>query len=339
MAAWLTETSNFILIALLALYVTAVYLTMWTRLFETGLNRILSVCRYLIHGYGFLVLLLRTGEWKLIPFYLLQLAFFLMADIMQKRMYKNHIVMLYQNMMLLLGIGFLILTRLSFSHAVKHFVFAVLAFSACMFIPLLLYCIKNLERLGFLYTFLGLGLLAVVLVMGSSIFGAKNWLTIQNITFQPSEFVKLLFVLSMAALLVRKTEHKYRNLLLVSVVAALHVGMLALSNDFGGALIFFAVYLLMLFVVSADLLFPIAACLAGVAAAVLAYTYSGHIKERVMAWQNPFSCIEKEGYQIAQSLFAIGNGDWFGTGLYDGMPKTIPVVKSDFVFAAIAERW
>ena len=86
---------------------------------------------------------------------------------------------------------------------------------------------------------------------------------------------------------------------MVSVVAALHVGMLALSNDFGGALIFFTVYLLMLFVVSADLLFPTAALLSGSLAALLAYRYSGHFKERVMAWQSPFSCIEDEGYQVA----------------------------------------
>lgn len=338
MTAWVTETSNFILIALLALYVAAVYLTMWTRQFETGLTRMMSVCRYLIHGYGFFVLFLKTFHVGVIPFYLLQLAFFLLADIMQKRIFKNHIKMLYQNMMLLLSIGLLMLTRLSMSHAVKHFVFAVLAFSMCTVIPLVLRCIKKLESLRWIYTALGLGLLLVVLIMGSSIFGAKNWLTIHNITFQPSEFVKLLFVLSMAALLVRETKNKYKNLLLVSVVAALHVGMLALANDFGGALIFFAVYLLMLFVVSADVLFPIAACLAGSAAAILAYKYSGHIRERVLAWQDPFSCIEKEGYQIAQSLFAIGSGDWFGTGLYDGMPKTIPVVKSDFIFSALAEE-
>ena len=338
MLAWMTETSNFILIALLAVYVVSVYLTMWTRQLETGLTRIMAVCRYLLHGYGFFVLFVRTQEYKLLPFYLLQLAFFMMADILQKRIYKYHIEMLYQNMMLLLSVGLLIISRLSFGHAMRHFVFAVLAFAVCTMIPPVLRMIKKLENLRWVYTAIGLGLLLVVLIMGSEVFGAKNWLTIQNITFQPSEFVKLLFVLSMAALLVRETGKKYKNLLLVSVVAALHVGMLALANDFGGALIFFAVYLLMLFVVSADLLFPIAACAAGCAAAVGAYYYSGHIRERVAAWQDPFACIEKEGYQIAQSLFAVANGGWFGTGLCEGMPKSIPVVKSDFMFAAITEE-
>ena len=338
MTTWITVTANFILIFLLALYVAAAYVTMWTRRWEAGLTRFMGVCRYLLHGYGFLVLYLTTQEFRYIPFYLFQLAFFVLADILQRRVYKNSIGMLYQNMMLLLGVGFLMLGRLAFDNAVKQFIMAVAAFGICLMIPWLLRRIQRLERLGSLYTLIGIGLLGIVLVLGSEIFGAKNWLTIKNITFQPSEFVKLTFILSMAALLVREAERKYRKLLLVSIVAALHVGLLALSNDFGGALIFFAVYLLMLFVISADVLFPTAAVLAGCFAATLAYQYSGHIKERVMAWQDPFSCIENEGYQIAQSLFAIGSGEWFGTGLFQGMPKTVPVVKSDFIFAAIAEE-
>lgn len=338
MTTWILTTANLILIFLLALYVAAAYATMWTRRWEAGFTRCMGVCRYLLHGVGFLVLFLANGEFLLLPLYFFELAFFVLADILQRRIYGKGIPMLYQNMMLLLSVGFVVLTRLSFESAVKQFVMAVVAYCVCSFLPWIFKRLPGLPRLGLLYTLVGLGLLAVVLAIGSEVFGAKNWLTIQNFTFQPSEFVKLTFILSMAALLVREARSKYRNLLLVSVVAALHVGLLALSNDFGGALIFFVVYLLMLFVVSADVLFPTAALLSGCLAALLAYRYSGHIKERVMAWQDPFSCIEDEGYQVAQSLFAIGSGDWFGTGLYEGMPKTIPIVKSDFIFAGISEE-
>ena len=339
MTAWILTTSNFILIFLLALYVLAAYATMWTRRWEAGFARFLGVCRYMLHGVGFTVLYLATGEFKILPLYLFQLAFFVLADILQKRIYLRGIPMLYQNMMLLLSIGFVMLTRLSFESAVKQFLMAVPAYCLCSFLPWILKRFPGLMGLGWLYTLLGLALLSVVLAAGSEVFGAKNWLTIRGITFQPSEFVKLTFVLSMASLLIREAKSKYRNLFLVSVVAALHVGLLALSNDFGGALIFFTVYLLMLFVVSADVLFPTAALLSGGMAALLAYRYSGHIKERVMAWQDPFSCIEDEGYQVAQSLFAIGSGDWFGAGLSSGMPKTVPIVKSDFIFAGIAEEF
>ncbi len=339
MTVWLSAASNYIMIFLLALYVGAAYLSMWTRRFEAGFTRCMSVCRYLLHAYGYAALLLVTKDLSLIMFYLFQLLFFLVADVLQSKFFRLHIGMLYQNMQLLLAAGFLVLTRLSYNNAVKQFILAVAAYGICLLIPLVLRIFRRLEKLGWLYVLTGMGMLGVVLVLGSSVFGAKNWLTIRGVTFQPSEFVKLLFVLSMAALLVRKTEHKYRNLLLVSVVAALHVGMLALSNDFGGALIYFVVYLLMLFVVSADLLFPLMACTAGAGAAWLAYRYSGHIGERVAAWLDPFSCIEQEGYQVAQSLFAIGAGEWFGTGIAKGMPKTVPVVKSDFIFAAISEEF
>ena len=57
-----------------------------------------------------------------------------------------------------------------------------------------------------------------------------------------------------------------------------------------------------------------------------------------MAWRDPWSDIENKGYQVAQSLFAIGTGNWFGMGLYQGMPKKIPVVEKDFIFAAISEE-
>ena len=326
------------MVFLLGLYVIAAYASMWTRRWEAGFTRCMGICRYLLHGLGFLVLFLQTEELRILPLYLFQLAFFIIADIIQRRIYENGIPMLYQNMLLLLSIGFVILTRLSFESAVKQFVMAVLAYCLCSFLPWIIKRFPGVTRLGTLYTLVGLGLLLIVLITGSEVFGAKNWLTIKSITFQPSEFVKLSFILAMAALLTREVKSKYRNLLLVSVVAAMHVGLLALSNDFGGALIFFVVYLLMLFVVSADVLFPTAALLSGSLAALLAYRYSGHIKERVMAWKDPFSCIEDEGYQIAQSYFAIGSGEWFGTGLYEGMPKTVPVVKSDFIFAGISEE-
>ncbi len=338
MTIWILSTANFIMIFLLSLYVAAAYASMWTRRWEAGFARCMGICRYLVHGVGFLVLYLASGEFNILPLYFFQLAFFILADILQKRIYLRGIPMLYQNMMLLLSVGFVVLTRLSYESAVKQFIMAVLAYCLCSFLPWIFKRFPGLTGLGWLYTLAGLGMLFIVLAAGSEVFGAKNWLTIKSITFQPSEFVKLTFILSMAALLIREGKSKYRNLLLVSVVAALHVGMLALSNDFGGALIFFVVYLLMLFVVSADILFPITALLSGGLAALLAYRYSGHIRERVMAWQDPFSCIEDEGYQMAQSLFAIGSGDWFGTGLYEGMPKTIPIVKSDFIFSGICEE-
>ena len=62
------------------------------------------------------------------------------------------------------------------------------------------------------------------------------------------------------------------------------------------------------------------------------------MRRRVFAWSNPWADIDNTGYQITQSLFAIGTGGWFGMGLSQGLPRKIPVVEKDFIFAAISEE-
>ena len=76
----------------------------------------------------------------------------------------------------------------------------------------------------------------------------------------------------------------------------------------------------------------------GTGAALAAYQLFDHVRRRVAAWSNPWADIENKGYQITQSLFAIGTGGWFGMGLCQGMPGKIPVVEKDFIFAAISEE-
>ncbi len=95
----------------------------------------------------------------------------------------------------------------------------------------------------------------------------------------------------------------------------------------------------MLYVGTGQLRYMIAGVLAGSAAAVFAYNFFSHVRTRVAAWRDPWSIIDDGGYQITQSLFAIGTGGWFGMGLYQGLPGKIPVAVKDFVFAAISEEY
>ena len=78
--------------------------------------------------------------------------------------------------------------------------------------------------------------------------------------------------------------------------------------------------------------------IAGSSAAVVAYKLFYHVQVRVAAWLDPWPIIDDKGYQITQSLFAIGTGGLFGMGLYEGMPNAIPVVDQDFMFSAVAEE-
>nr|WP_330372999.1 FtsW/RodA/SpoVE family cell cycle protein [Lacrimispora celerecrescens] len=94
----------------------------------------------------------------------------------------------------------------------------------------------------------------------------------------------------------------------------------------------------MLFVATGKWLYLLAGAGGGTLASMLAYQLFGHVRTRVSAWLNPWADIAGKGYQITQSLFAIGTGGWFGMGLYRGMPRRIPVVEKDFIFSAISEE-
>ena len=118
---------------------------------------------------------------------------------------------------------------------------------------------------------------------------------------------------------------EFKNIVITTAVAAAHVLILVLSTDLGAALIFFVVYLVMLYVATRQPLYAIAGLLAGAGAAVIGYHLFAHIQVRVEAWQDPIGTYGSSGYQVAQSLFAIGSGSWFGTGLFQGQPDMIPV--------------
>ena len=132
----------------------------------------------------------------------------------------------------------------------------------------------------------------------------------------------------------------FKNICITTVVAALHVVILVLSKDLGSALIFFISYVIMLFIATGNWLYLIAAGVLGKGATSIAYTLFDHVRRRFTAWKNPWADIDNTGYQITQSLFAIGTGGWFGMGLCQGMPNRIPVVEKDFIFLLLSpKKW
>lgn len=130
----------------------------------------------------------------------------------------------------------------------------------------------------------------------------------------------------------------FRRLVKTTILAAVHVLILVISTDLGSALIYFMTYLIMLYVATRDWKWLALGFGAFVVAAVAAYFLFAHVRVRVEIWKDPFSVYEGSGYQVAQALFAIAAGGWFGTGLYQGSPTEIPYVDQDFMFAAIARR-
>lgn len=289
-----------------------------------------------LHLLGNLILYLNTFNEKVLYFYTAQLVFFVVFLTLQHLLYPKSDKLLNHNMLLLLSIGFLILSRLSFDKAQRQFELAVLAAGLTFLIPWIIRKAGGLRRLSWFYGAAGLSLLLAVLVAGRLSFGAKLAITIHEITFQPSELVKILFVFFSAGMLYETQE--FRQVVLTTSLAAAHVLILVLSKDLGGALIYFVTYLVILYVATKKPLYFLSGLVAGSGAALVAWRLFSHVQTRVLAWSDPFSVIENEGYQVSQSLFAIGTGSWFGLGLGHGMPYKIPVVEEDFIFAAIAEE-
>lgn len=303
---------------------------------QNRIYTILTLIIFLIHFIGSGTLLLQVQSMKLVMLYGGEVLLFILVLLLYRIFYPKMSKLIMRNMLMLLAISFVVLTRLNFDMAVKQVIIVAGSFAACLFIPYFMKSFGWLRRLGWIYGSVGLLLLIVVLVIGTTNRGATNWLEIAGFSFQPSEFVKILFVLSIAALYWK--EVNFKRILVISVMAAIHVLILVFQKDLGGALIFFVTYIFMLYVATAKPLYLFSGLLGGSAAAFVAYRLFSHVRVRVMAWQNPFQYIDKEGYQITQSLFAIGTGGWFGMGLNRGLPTNIPVVESDFIFSAISEE-
>ena len=337
MVTIITELSKYAMILSLAIYTVLGFRLV--RRNEAGKKAALWQQNVLMFGMQFLgnlTLYLSTENEKILLFYITQLGAFILFLVLQRVIYPNADQLLNHNMLLLLSVGLLMLARLSFDKAARQAELAALAAVLTFVIPVIIRKSGRLRNLYWLYGAAGFGLLAVVFIAGSITHGAKLSITVYGITLQPSELVKVLFVFFVAGMLHEAVD--FKRIVLTSALAATHVLLLVVSKDLGAALIFFVTYLVMLYVASRQPLYFLGGLLAGSAAAWVAWKLFAHVQTRVLAWSDPFSVIDKEGYQIAQSLFAIGTGGWFGLGINQGMPYKIPVVEQDFIFSAIAEE-
>ena len=237
---------------------------------------------------------------------------------------------------MLMTIGFIMITRLSYNKAVKQCVIAAGGVAISLAVPVIIRKVKQLSEWRWLYCGVGIVALAAVVVVGTEQFGAKLGFMVGGVGVQPSEFVKILFVFFVASSFYH--SRAFKDIVITTALAAFHVLILVASKDLGAALIIFIVYLVMLYVATSQPLYVFAGLGAGAAASVVAYYLFNHVRVRVIVWQDPFASYQNGGYQVAQSLFAIGTGSWFGTGLFQGKADAIPVAETDFIFSAICEE-
>lgn len=208
-------------------------------------------------------------------------------------------------------------------------------------------------RFRYMWGLLAVGLLLITLLFGSEEGGATSSFRIGGIGLQPEEFVKLALLLFMASYLEENEEllrvgtvqwgrfslPDWRTLRPFMIMVAFVLGILAAQKSLGTALVFYMLFVLMLYVVTERPLYIGISMPIFLLTGTVGYMLFRHVRVRVSVWMNPWQDPTGMGYQIAQSLFAIGGGKILGTGLGNGIgATTVPVAVSDFIFSVIAEE-
>ena len=252
------------------------------------------------------------------------------------------------------GIGIAFVTSLAPNLAVGQVMWLFVGV-ACM--VLVLVFVRNLDKVAnYKYTLMIVGFLLLLspLVpgLGQEIYGSRIWLHIGSYSFQPGEIAKIVIVLFLAGYLAQNREMlsvftwrvgpfrlpDIRTLLPLLLMWGIALVIVVFEKDLGSALVFFFVFLVMLYVATGKKFYLVIGLGLIAIGGIGAFMAFGHVQVRVNTWLDPFADAQNTGYQLTQAIYSIADGDLFGVGIGRGLADQIPVVESDFIFAAIAEE-
>ncbi|MCM1183142.1 MAG: penicillin-binding transpeptidase domain-containing protein [Roseburia sp.] len=333
------ELSKYILAINILLYTLISYVTLRRedRERRTVVFVLQDMMIFVNHIVGSLVLLYSRQDFSYLFLALLQVIAVFTFLVLMRAIYPSSDRLILNHIAMLLSISFVILTRLSYARSLRQFVIVAVSLIIALIIPVFVKHVSLIKRCEWLYVTVGIAILGAVLVSGRISNGSKLAFSVFGISFQPSEFVKIIYVLFLAGILSR-AKH-FGHIFLSAVLAAAHVLILVASKDLGSALIFFVTYVVLLYVSTRKARYLILGLAGAAAASYVSYFLFAHVRVRVAAWLDPWTDIDATGYQIAQSLFGIGTGGWFGMGIDAGTPGSIPYVEQDFIFSAICEEY
>ena len=224
----------------------------------------------------------------------------------------------------------------SFHFARQHLLFLPMALVVMIGVSLL--SRTGVQRIGTVGTVLGIALLALTLIVGAELNGARRWLVLGSFHLQPSEFVKPCLAVFMAAVLARAPEEQLRHAkLLASVPVILAALLLVLQPDIGMATTVAAVWFVQMFVAGMPLVLAVLGAAATAAGLYAAYHHLSHVKSRIDQFIDPTT---GDTYQVDTSLRAFEAGGLFGRGPGEGVIKNaLPDAHTDFIFAVAAEEF
>jgi cell division protein FtsW (lipid II flippase) len=232
------------------------------------------------------------------------------------------------------------------------------AFGVALFVGTLLFVRDHrmLARYKYILGFVGVGLLLLPMTpLGQTINGARLWIQIGSFQFQPGELAKISLVIFFAAYLAERKELlavATRRVLGVHIPDIKHFGPLLVmwglslavmfyERDLGSSLLFFSIFLVMLYMATGRFVYTAFGFVLFGVGAYIGYQAFSHVQTRVVVWLDLFTkpeLLSDEGFQLAQSLFALSTGGLFGTGLGQGRPDLIPAAHTDFIFSVIGEE-
>ncbi len=251
---------------------------------------------------------------------------------------------------MLFSLGLVMIYRLDRQLGQKQLIWFAAGLALFFTSYLLFYKGRFWNRLGLLYaagTFL---LNIATLVFGKEINGSTNWIIISGHSFQLSELSKILFILFLACYFkeqesgmigiprLKWMKRETQNRVFLMAVTFINALLLIFQRDWGTVALFFILYIVILYVFGGSRLFLLGNMVCTIPVALFGYFFIYHIRVRVDMWLNPWSDPSGKGYQLLQSLFAIGSGGYLGTGIGSGRPDLIPAVNTDFIFSAICEE-
>jgi cell division protein FtsW (lipid II flippase) len=252
---------------------------------------------------------------------------------------------------LLTGIGVTEIYRLDQNDAFRQGLWIVIglgAFAATLF--LLHGDFRKLESYKYLF---GLGAIALLVLpiipfLGETVNGARLWVNVGPIHFQPGELAKIFLIVFLAGYLREKREglaqFRPKDLGPLFLIWGGAMAVLLITNDLGGGLLYFGIFLAMLYAATAQLWFVLAGAALFVGGAAAVYQLTPRVAERGQIWLDPWSDPYGQGYQTAQSLYSIANGHFGGTGFGKGTftdaegNPLIPYLNTDFIYSALAQE-
>ncbi|MBO2515876.1 MAG: hypothetical protein CW338_01180 [Clostridiales bacterium] len=281
---------------------------------------------------SFMLLFIRTGESRsLILAFAVPLVEYIAAHILGR--FFGADILLVSLVNFLCSLGMIVLYRIDPALGMRQPVYYAAGTAGMVACIIAVRMIRRWPVFIVIMMGLSLVLLALPLAAGREINGAKAWILIGGISFQPSEIVKVFLVLCVSYMLSR------RQRVLSIVYAAMCILLLALQRDMGAALLFYFTVLVLIYVSTGSLVLTLAGLAAGVAAAYIGYTRFPYIQSRVAMWQDPWQDEYGKGYQIVMGLIAMVNGGLWGTGLGSGNMTAIPEARNDYIFAIIMNEF